>query len=306
MMASQFTAAAKGLGRSSIDLPVAGFAALAVAFVIYAMPGDFFSTLVGASGLPALVPAAAPPLGATARIAVALAGALGVFAAVFLLLRAIDRSGGKRPPRPRENSFELPRPAEAEVDEAAPRLRRWDAHPDAPARRPIFAGRDFGEPVSRPADPPAADGEREPVAAPEPQSSAEAPGEFQPEASGREPDLPAEPPVAERIEELSEDDFFGPELEAEEFLSPAPASADPDTHSQPPAAPVEAVPDERKGDSIAALVARLEQGLARRAEPQRKAPAEAPVQPASPVFSADDDRLGSAIRNLEQMVSRDR
>ncbi|HYN45795.1 MAG TPA: hypothetical protein VES64_03800, partial [Allosphingosinicella sp.] len=109
-----------------------------------ALPGDLLSGMVGSSGLPSVLPAAAPPLGMTARIAIGVAGAAAAFGLVFLLLRVLDRSGLDRPAA----RAQLPQ-------EEAPRPRRRDFHPDAPAPRPISAAREFGEPAPpvRPAEP---------------------------------------------------------------------------------------------------------------------------------------------------------
>ena len=54
-----------------------------------------------------------------------------------MLLRLLDRS-----------MLGSSRPRTAPVRDDAPRLRRRDAHPDAPAPRPISAARDLGEPVA--------------------------------------------------------------------------------------------------------------------------------------------------------------
>ncbi len=131
--------------RNALDLPVAALAGLAVAFAAFAIPGDVLAELVGASGLPNLLDAAQPPLGTTARVAVAVAGSLTVFGAAFLLLRWLDRFA-VAPARP------------TIAAEQKPRLRKRDAHPDAPACVPISATREFGEPappvsVRRDADP---------------------------------------------------------------------------------------------------------------------------------------------------------
>jgi len=120
--------------RSALDLPVAALAGLAVAFAAFAIPADLLAELIGASGLPNLLEAAQPPLGMTARIALAAAGSLTVFAAAFLLLRWLDRFAVS-PARP------------AEIGEQKPRLRKRDAHPDAPARVPLSAVRELGEPA---------------------------------------------------------------------------------------------------------------------------------------------------------------
>jgi len=72
----------------------------------------------------------------------------------------------------------------------------------------------------------------------------------------------------------------------------------------------EAVPEPApSNESIAELMARLERGLSKRQE-QKPAPSAeaAPIEegaPATPVFPpAADDRLKSAIDNLQRMTSR--
>lgn len=120
-------------GGQSLNLAMAGLSAVALAFFTFAMPDDLFSSLVARSGLPDLVAAAEPPLGMKARGAVIAAVAILVFALVLLMFRAIDRISAR------------PAGSKAPAEEAeAPRLRRADAHPDAPARRPLLAGRDLG------------------------------------------------------------------------------------------------------------------------------------------------------------------
>lgn len=120
----------------ALDAPVAALAALAVGFALFAMPATLFEQAVVASGLPALLPAAAPPLGGTARL---LASAVAVplaFGAVYALLRLAG--GSKRTPR-------AARPAEPE--EMPVRRRRIDRHPDAPDRRPLFAASELAPPA---------------------------------------------------------------------------------------------------------------------------------------------------------------
>lgn len=126
--------------RQHLTVPVAALggavlglvAALAVALV----PGDVMSDAMLASGLPAILPAAAPPLGATARVGLALvtAGAIGL-GSWFLFFVVV----GTR-------TIVIGRTAEATEPGAVPVLRRADAHPDAPARRPLFAMEDLGTP----------------------------------------------------------------------------------------------------------------------------------------------------------------
>ncbi|MBO9624034.1 MAG: hypothetical protein J7500_15100 [Sphingomonas sp.] len=114
-----------------------GVAAAAAALVV---PGATLESMVMASGLPAVIAAAEPPLGTTARALLAL-GAGGVVAgfswlALFVLIGSRGITLG----------------VEAEADESdeyllnTPVLRRADAHPDAPPRPPLFAMRDLGTP----------------------------------------------------------------------------------------------------------------------------------------------------------------
>ena len=256
--------AVRGVGRNALDLPVAAFAALAVAFLAFAMPGDLMTDLVGASGLPSILPAAAPPLGFKARIGVGLAGAVAVFGLVFLLLRLLDRTGYDAP-----KAAPTPEPApDIDAETESPRARRRDAHPDAPAPRPILAAREFGEPA--------------PPLAPRPTWLEPAEIDVAPTAPEARPVAPS-PPEPE------------PEPEPEPQPGPEPA---PDAESVRTA---EAAPA-----SLADLMARLERGLARRRMPRSAASApKAPSAPAPQVFpQGDDDRLQSAIDSLQRLASR--
>ncbi|OYY65234.1 hypothetical protein [Sphingomonas sp. 28-62-11] len=130
--------------RQRLILPVAplGGAAMglvtAIGFAL--VPGDILGRIILRSGIPAVIAAAEPPLGMTARIALALLGGgtialLGWFA-VFLVLGSRTLMFGR----------ETAAQSDLETGEAAPVLRRADAHPDAPSRRPVFANRDLGTP----------------------------------------------------------------------------------------------------------------------------------------------------------------
>lgn len=125
-----------GDGGSVLDLPMAALAALSVAFVAYAMPDALFADAVAASGLPSLLPAAQPPLGTTARLAVVAPAAIVAFLLTWTMLRAL---GSRSAPVRRE-------PAADEAGMPPLRLRRADTHPDAPLRRPLVAGLELGEP----------------------------------------------------------------------------------------------------------------------------------------------------------------
>lgn len=85
-------------------------------------------------GIDTIIPAAAPPLGVTARILLALG--LGAFGAILgtMLARRLNRPKVEAKPRSRKVGG-------SETGFAA---RNRDAHPDAPARRPIFAHEELG------------------------------------------------------------------------------------------------------------------------------------------------------------------
>jgi hypothetical protein len=239
----------RGLGRNAFDLPVAALAGLAAAFLAFAMPADLLGRLVSATGLPHLLAAAEPPLGFKARLMIGIAGAAASFGLAYLLLRLLDSAGSGKAKPEREPDF----------DEDMPRLRRRDFHPDAPARRPISAARDFGEPAPPPL---------EPARAPTPAWFAEA----EPEVLELGPE--AEPAIAPE---------FPPEPEPEPEPAPEPVAE----------------------ASLADLMRRLEQGLARRRTPQVFPSAPRQQAPAPQVFpEAGDDRLQNAIESLQRFAAR--
>jgi len=126
-------------------------AGLAVVLVALLIPVGMLEDIVWNSGIAALVPAAAPPLGNTARALLALIGG-GIVAAVswsglFLLFGP----GGWLEPSATPRSTAAPAAGASKStvawdDDRAPTLRRADAHPDAPARRPLMA-KDLGVPM---------------------------------------------------------------------------------------------------------------------------------------------------------------
>jgi hypothetical protein len=242
--------ALNGGGGRTLDAPVAALAGLSVAFLAFAIPADLLAELVGSIGLDNVIPAAAPPLGAKARIGLGGAGAIAVFAVAFLVLRWLDRFGAK------------PRRAvdEAMADLEPPRLRRRDVHPDAPARAPLLATYDLGEPEAAHTPP-------DPDPAPAPAASP-APADTSPPVEPR-PDTDVRP----------------------EAVAPAAMWTD---EAEPTLEPF------AEGRSIADLMARLEQGLARRRT--HVAPSDPMVAEPSPEPS--DERLQSAIENLQRLASR--
>lgn len=124
-----------------MNLPIAPLAAVALGALavlgVAAMPVSGLESLVMDSGLPSILPAAEPPLGLTARAAVALT--TGGFAAIFTWLAAFILVGTR--------SITLGRTPQTSDDQVqTPVLRRADAHPDAPPRPPLLATRDLGTP----------------------------------------------------------------------------------------------------------------------------------------------------------------
>ncbi|MGR6328640.1 hypothetical protein ACU5AX_06225 [Sphingomonas sp. XXL09] len=118
--------------------PVGGaIAGGAVAALFLLVPGGTLEDWVWRSGVAALVPVAQPPLGTTARMVLALGtgcvAAAVSWSALFLLFGVGGVFGRKDTPG----------------EAGAPVLRRADAHPDAPSRRPLSAA-DLGAPLPPP------------------------------------------------------------------------------------------------------------------------------------------------------------
>ncbi|MEA2999925.1 MAG: hypothetical protein QOK17_1758 [Sphingomonadales bacterium] len=129
----------KASAFAALDAGLALFAGGAAAFALFAMPQALFEALVVRSGLPSVLAAAEPPLGADARWAAVAAAGIVTAALIWTVMKALDRRSS------------APRPVnlEAEDEPAAPaiRLRKADSHPDAPQPLPLRAGRDLGEPL---------------------------------------------------------------------------------------------------------------------------------------------------------------
>ena len=113
---------------------VAGIIGVLTAAMFALIPTALLESMVVDSGIAAVISAAEPPLGLTARAALVLlcGGGVGVLAWFALFLTF----GGR--------TIALRRPVSD--GDNAPVLRRADAHPDAPARRPLFANTDLGTP----------------------------------------------------------------------------------------------------------------------------------------------------------------
>jgi hypothetical protein len=127
------------LNRHRLILPIAptvgGALGLAFAVAIAVMPAVLLDRIIDLSHIPAVVAAAAPPLGATARMLLVLVGGGGLAVVVglglFLLIGRRTFAVG----RTRDHGLNVPV------------LRRADAHPDAPPRAPVMAHRDLGAPL---------------------------------------------------------------------------------------------------------------------------------------------------------------
>jgi hypothetical protein len=248
---------------AALDAGLALFSGAAAAFFIFAMPQDLFEALVAHSGLGRFVAAAQPPLGADARWTAVAAAGLVAAALVWSVMKSLDR----RPAAPFEDDVE-----EAPRAEPAIRLRKADAHPDAPARAPILASEELGEPLELVPEQVVEWSERsqsvpEPEPEPEPEASRPLPPFLVPEAQTAEP---------------------APEPEPRREPEPAPES-----------------------DSIGQLMHRFETGLARKQQaiarqdfqpapaPPTAAPAPAPEEPVAENHVGH--RLRSAIAGLNKM-----
>lgn len=110
----------------------AAIAAACVAAVFALVPAAMLEDWVWRSGIPALIPAAAPPLATTARAVLALAGAAFSASVTWSVLYLLVGPGGLFAPKTIAN--------------AVPVVRRADAHPDAPPRLPMTAA-DLGTPL---------------------------------------------------------------------------------------------------------------------------------------------------------------
>lgn len=126
-------------GRLSRHLPTMGAvgAGFTAALIFAAMPSAWLNGVVSASGLPALLPVAEPPLGWTARAVLALGSGVLAAAVSWAVLYLLFGPGGPLAAKPRPRGL-------------TPTVRRADAHPDAPPRWPLSAAE-----LSAPAEPPA-------------------------------------------------------------------------------------------------------------------------------------------------------
>ena len=237
-------------GRGWLNPALAGLAAVAVGFSIFAMPNALFSGLVAQSGLPDILAAAQPPLGMKARGAAVAAGVILVFAAVVILLGALDRLS-RRPKR---------KPA-ASPNFDTPKVRRADAHPDAPTRAPLLAGSELSEPFQ----------EEEMVAETWPDESFEAEPAHEMFADLEARPLPGFLAVDQSALIASEEE----EQDEEPLLLDQPVD---DESIDALVAQLPEMPEMTGGESITDLMRRLESGLSRCEIGEENEPVEAEAE----------------------------
>lgn len=258
---------------------------------LWSLPVGFVETVVASSGISEALPAAAPPLGMKARLVLAGFGALmalGLFTA-GVGQRGVPRlthdTSGRDENAPGADIMGfalsklswLSRNRGESSRTRGPALRRADAHPDNPARAPIFASRDFsGLDIFTRRE------EARPVV--------------------EEAAAPLSGPVQEPAEVFAP---LGRATIEEEVAFEAPPEAAPVSQPEVPAPLGEHL-------SIAELTARLEQGLAHRKRIARPVSvlADMPVQPAVPVRDHveqdTDEALRLALGTLRSMTGRAR
>ena len=107
-----------------------------------ALAPEMLERIVTSLGIDRIIPAAAPPLGQTARLLLAM-GMAGVGEITGLLIGA--RLAAPKRPEPMRRRGLKSAAADVEPGEDAPQLRDRDRHPDAPARKPLSAISDLRE-----------------------------------------------------------------------------------------------------------------------------------------------------------------
>lgn len=252
-----------------MNLPIAPLAAVVLgalaALGVAAMPVAGLESLVMDSGLPSIVAAAEPPLGMTARAAMAAltGGFVGLFAwlAVFILVGTRSVTLGSAPAI---SGDEVPTPV----------LRRADAHPDAPPRPPLLATRDLGTPFLevRAVDAKASESRAE---AEKTESLAEPveqllPRDLEQPLSAFDPDailaVPMPPPIKlPPVRRAAQPQVFAPNERFEVFeLTPSVRKPAPAYTPIEPQAPAEPIARPETEASVHALLERLENGVGRR------------------------------------------
>lgn len=269
------------------------------------IPMNAIEGFVSAYGIAELLPAAAPPLGNTARLALSAGiGTLTAGALLALLPRGgtddmgfesaittnpLDADGNREATAAtgfgatrlggwlRALRFGKGEAAEGEITEFSElnrlRIRNGDHHPDAPARAPISALSDLGAPLDAAAEPVAAAEFAEPVASEDAgapfnldASMAFAPPPMEEVAADAEP-MAVSPSPSLRFSVHSDHDWQEAQTAEESADDDVAAKVDAVPAVDEPAPAVAAIAGEPFAElSIPALLERLEQGLARRRE----------------------------------------
>lgn len=267
--------------RAKIALPIAAVAGVVVAgFVAIAfllMPITVIEDMAVDSGVASILTAAAPPLGLTARLAVAFFAALvagsvtwfGLFLIVGARSMLLRRGGG---------------------EDGVPVLRRADAHPDAPPRRPVFANSDLGTPfldvtadqfIEMPAEPEIVAARDVPADLDTPIAAYWTPDDVPLPDMDPEPEAfvaPAEEPIPAPVLTPISAPRFAPHERIETFGLAA-SAADDETSKPLPQA------------TIHDLLARLERGVAKR-QPEPETPREQTLEETLDALRALARRVG--------------
>jgi hypothetical protein len=286
---------------------------VAVGLIVIMLPLQILESIIEQTGLAAVLPAAAPPLGQTARGLLAVTAGLIMAISCFVLLRALEGL-----PRIRIKAPRFKRGEDGAIFSAAPEEPPISAvQADEPRRGPIMAARDLGAPFhSITAEPAKTIATPEPLLPPEPVfelQPAMADAEFESESVALEPDSESEPEIAPEPEIATEPSFVAP-TEPEPFSMepafariPVDAAVDPEPGfpSPPPQAPITVSPARAAIEgNIPALVRRLETGFERRLAGRDAVP-----QPEPGFTGAQPDidvALRDALGTLQRMTARSR
>lgn len=267
---------------------VAAMLGVSAAFFALAMPARIVGGLLGLNGMPG---------------AVAMAGQLvfailfaGLAAAAGWLAMTVIAGGARSGPIVRLPALLRKRPVAAGSSDPAPTLRRGDAHPDAPPRRPIFAKDDLGTPFDE-----IVTDRRIIRGAPEAEfATPDAPIDLNGTIVSP---LPAtEAIVAEATGETAADEPQAATAAAGEVAAD---EADGRTPAPEPRADIRpAAP--REGDSIAALMARFEGGLGQLGSGTLPPPDLSSLATLTRKERNPDEALRDALEALQRTAARQR
>ena len=204
-----------GLNRLTPQIQWAFGGFIAAAAVSLMIPATILESFISAIGLPEMIAASAPPLGVKARLIIALFSGIIAAAIVFVLA---PNTGGISVTNPfarndddgedesydtesKPTIMERLRGLRSSNNDTGgirdlsdlPKIRNADAHPDAPARRPLFAGEELAGPSPLSVKPFADEPEDDWESAQMPAPSAEHQEAFEPEYAMSEEEVYQEP-----------------------------------------------------------------------------------------------------------------